>query len=66
MRANVGKYQSCVVSKLRIIWEQTVHTSGKRLPNHAVIVPVVSSMIISPMHSLDVKQKILRERARGG
>ena len=22
---NVGKYQSCMVSKVRIIWKQTVH-----------------------------------------
>ena len=29
---NVGKYQSCVVSKLRIIWKQTVLEQGGATP----------------------------------
>ena len=41
---NVVKYQSCMVSKLRIIWKQTV---AKILKTHAIIAAIISWFVIN-------------------
>ena len=51
---NVGKYQSCMVSKLRIIWKQTVAAAA------AVVVPSAAAAGASARAKLNV----LRYRSR--
>ena len=41
---NVGKYQSCMVSKLQIIWKQTVPVFGLI----SMIIPTAAPALIAP------------------
>ena len=47
---NLGKYQSCMVSKLRIIWKQTVPCCAQgRRAMHAIAVAICESPRKSPI-----------------
>ena len=50
---NVGKYQSCMVSKLRIIWKQTVSSMGEERQRSTVqmrAVPVIAGVALDRRH----------------
>ena len=48
---NVGKYQSCMVSKLRIIWKQTVEVHGRAPIVLVAHMAAVGDRSVGPQHT---------------